>query len=281
MLLLGVLFVQLSFPINAQEKISNTLAKNNVQRMEWQVNSVVREALVYIPESAKEKLTPIIFGFHGRGGTMQQSSDRYNFQNLWPEAIVVYPQGLIGDGWIMSGKENNPSARWQTNPGNNDNRDLKFFDVMLEYFNSNYKINDHGGVYLTGHSNGGGFVYLLWAERRDALAAIAPTSAQMSKYSPNAFLLNELTSIPVFTLAGKTDHLVLYEWWAEILPDILKLNKCNTVGTSVAQYLTVYKSETNSTTMTYIHPGGHSFPSGANSYIVDFFKNTYVYNTPN
>ena len=46
------------------------------------------------------------------------------FQNFWPEAIVVYPQGLPTPGLIMDEKGEKPG--WQREPGKQQDRDLKF-----------------------------------------------------------------------------------------------------------------------------------------------------------
>lgn len=265
------LFFQQGYSVIAQIKV-NASTQNDVQRMEWQVDGVTREALVYIPPTAKDELTPIVFAFHGRGLTMENSSTRYNFQNLWTEAITVYPQGLVNTGVTIKGEPHTASTRWQVNPGDDDDRDLKFFDAMLDYFNKNYKIRTQGGVYLTGHSNGGGFAYLLWAKRANAFAAIALTSAQMSRYSSNAAMLQEIIPVPVFILAGTSDTLVYYSWAEEVIQDILKLNQCTDNKTTVSQNLTLYESLLNKRTMTYIHSGGHAIPTGVNLLMVDFFK---------
>lgn len=60
----------------------------------WVVDGVQREALVYHP-AVKASLTaaPLVFAFHGHGGTMRQASRTFAFHREWPEAVVIYPQG--------------------------------------------------------------------------------------------------------------------------------------------------------------------------------------------
>ena len=60
----------------------------DLKLMQWTVNDTVREAMVYIPENAKTTSTPIIFVFHGHGGTMGNMARSRGFEKLWPEAIV-------------------------------------------------------------------------------------------------------------------------------------------------------------------------------------------------
>lgn len=46
-------------------------AADNLTRMEWKVDGVNREALVYVPAAAKTAPCPVVFAFHGHGGTMR------------------------------------------------------------------------------------------------------------------------------------------------------------------------------------------------------------------
>ena len=126
----------------------------SLTNIEWKVDGTMRRALVHLPASTEG--APIIFAFHGHGGTMNFAARRFRLHELWPEAVVVYPQGLptttprdlIGKqpGWLMM-------------PGPS-NKDLKLFDAMLETARHDWHINTNR-VYVTGHSNGGGFTYLL------------------------------------------------------------------------------------------------------------------------
>src|SRR5262249_36068615 len=62
--------------------------------MTWPVDGVARQALVYAPTAASTSgKIPVVFAFHGHGGNMNNASHS-NFQGLWPEALVVYAQGL-------------------------------------------------------------------------------------------------------------------------------------------------------------------------------------------
>jgi len=55
----------------------------------WDVDGVTREALIFTPASAKdEKKHPLIFAFHGHGGSMN-GARAWGYERLWPEALVV------------------------------------------------------------------------------------------------------------------------------------------------------------------------------------------------
>jgi len=47
------------------------VAAGELERREWTVEGVVREALVYAPPQAKTNATPAVFVFHGYGGNMR------------------------------------------------------------------------------------------------------------------------------------------------------------------------------------------------------------------
>ena len=65
------------------------LAAENLRRMEWKVDGVMREALVYAPATAKTTAAPVVFAFHGHGGTMRHAAVSFAYQKHWPEAITV------------------------------------------------------------------------------------------------------------------------------------------------------------------------------------------------
>ena len=63
--------------------------------MKWTIGGVQREALVYAPsKSSGAGRAPLLFDFHWHGGSMQEAASGMKSQILWPEAIVVYMQGL-------------------------------------------------------------------------------------------------------------------------------------------------------------------------------------------
>jgi polyhydroxybutyrate depolymerase len=243
-------------------KTSFSAKQNPPVVMEWTVNGVVRKALVYIPESAKTKETPVIFAFHGHGGTMNNMFTTRRFDQLWPEAIFICPQGLNTPGMLTDPEGKKPG--WQM-ADDSSNQDLAFFDAMLKTFKTDYKV-DTKQIFVTGHSNGGGFTYLLWATRGDVFAAVAPTSTTAGK------LIRKLKPKPVLHLMGETDPLVKPEWQKLTYNAVLKINKCNTVGEKLGEFSTLYKSETGNPVVLFIHPGGHGYPKEANEAIIGFFK---------
>lgn len=237
------------------------------QQREWTVDGVTREGIVYAPESAKESACPVIFAFHGHGGTAQHAARTFAYQTHWPEAIVVYLQGLPTPGQLTDpeGKR----AGWQKTPGDQGDRDLKFFDAVLTGLKSEYKV-DAKRIYCTGHSNGGGFTYLLWGVRHDVFAAVAPSAGGAAR---NRGLLKPL---PALHVAGENDTLVKYAWQQRTMEFVRELNGCAAEGTPWASSGTLegtlYPSKSGTPFVSVIYPGTHKFPAEAPGLIAKFFR---------
>ncbi len=234
---------------------------------EWVVDGVARQAVVVAPTAGKGP-APLVFFFHGHGGTAAHAARTYAFQAHWPEAVVVYPQGLNTPGKLTDpeGKK----SGWQSTAGDQHDRDLKFFDAVLKSLTDEAKV-DPKRVYATGHSNGGAFTYLLWAKRGEAFAAVAPSAA----IPPPAEVKN-LKPKPALHVAGKTDPLVKWAWQDKAMSAVRKLNGCDEEGKPWAKagdlVGTEYPSGTGTPFVSLIAPGGHTFAPEAAKLIVKFFQ---------
>ena len=234
------------------------------QRWELMVGGVAREALVYAPASAKEQEAPVVFVFHGHGGNMGNSARTFAMNRHWPAAISVYPQGLNTPGRLTDPEGKKPG--WQSGVGAEGDRDLKFFDALLTRLKQEFKV-DGKRIYSTGHSNGGGFTYLLWAERGETFAAIAPSGSAAARRQGE-----KLKPKPVMHLAGEKDPLVKYEWQQATMAAVRKLNGCEAEGKAWNKLCTEYPSKTGTPFVAFIHPGGHEFHQDAPALIAKFFQ---------
>jgi polyhydroxybutyrate depolymerase len=237
-------------------------AAESLSRRDWTVGGVTRQALVHVPPKAASNSIPVVFVFHGHGGTMRNAARAFSLHTLWPEAIVVYPQGLATPGQITDPEGRLPG--WQSAAGDQEDRDLKFFDAMLASLKKDYRV-DEKRVYATGHSNGGAFSYLLWAWRGERLAALAPSGAAALR------LLPRLKPKPVLHVAGQTDPLVRFAWQQTMIDGVRRLNQCGE-GKPWEKECTLYASRAGAPLVTFIHPGGHEFPAAAPAFIVKFLK---------
>ena len=227
------------------------------------MDGVEREALVYLPVSASKSKSPVIFAFHGHGGNMHFAARGMALQNYWPEAIVVYPQGLPTPGIIMDGEGKKPG--WQREAGQEHDRDLKFVDAILKSLREKYSIDDNR-VYASGFSNGGLFTYLLLSQRPNVFAAFAPGGAvllpQVSLTQPR----------PVLHYGGQSDQLARFEKQQATIDQVRKFNGCAPQGESCGASCTLYRSSKGAAVETFIHPYGHFYPPAVTQIIVKFFK---------
>lgn len=232
------------------------------ERMEWTVEGVKREADVFLVKSATNEPAPLVFGFHGHGGSLRNAARSFRLHDVWPEAIVVYMQGLNTPGKLTDPEGKKPG--WQPAQGEQGDRDLKFFDAVLKTLKEKHKV-DERRIYSTGHSNGGGFTYLLWSERPSVFAAVAPSAAVGNRTT------KPLKPKPVMHIAGENDNLVKYEWQKLTMTRLKALNECGE-GTAWGKHCTLYPSKNGNPVVTLIHPGAHGYPAEAPELIVKFFK---------
>jgi polyhydroxybutyrate depolymerase len=221
----------------------------------WRLDGETRRAIVYPP--SKESPTgrvPLVFSFHGRGDDVE------NFQHVglhgaWPEAIVVYFQGLTGRGGVTG---------WQVETGQDDDRDLALVDAALASFRKEFKV-DEARIYSTGFSNGAAFTYLLWAARPAVFAAFAPVAGRLR---PPVQLKQPK---PLFHVAGTGDPQVLFSDQQVAIEAAKRVNGVTGSGTSCGNGCTLYSSGA-APVMTWIHRGGHDYPQSTSERIAKFFR---------
>ena len=235
---------------------------DELRQMDFTVDGVARTAMVYIPVSPKTNSVPLVFVFHGHGGSARQVARGFAIERQWPDAIVVYMQGLNTPGQLTDPQGKLPG--WQAAIGDQGDRDLKFFDAVLARLKKQNNV-DAKRIYCTGHSNGGGFTYLLWLARGDVFAAVAPSSAA-AKYA------KQLTPKPAMHLAGKDDPLVKFAWQEITMAAVRKVNGCAATGEPWDKQCTLYPSTNGTPLVTFIYPGGHQFNADAPRLMVKFFK---------
>ncbi len=235
------------------------------------VKDAEREALVFpVPKVASGKdqssLPPLVLCYHGHGGNAQQAARSFGIHETWKESLVVYPQGIPTPGKLTDpeGKRNG----WQSAPGDQGDRDLLFFDELIKALPKDHAF-DPKNVFVMGHSNGGGFTYLLWAMRGKSLRAVAPCAA----VAP--LIIKQLTPKPCLHLAGTDDPLVRFAWQERMMKAVMEVNHCEAVGTPWAAGCLRYDpkvKQQGATMIQFIHEQGHRYPTEATSLIVRFFR---------
>lgn len=242
----------------------STRAQETVRR-EWQVDGVTRNGMVFIPPEARKTTSPVVFVFHGHGGSSRNAMSSFGMDKAWPQAISVHLQGLNTPGRLTDpeGKK----TGWQSGSGDQKDRDLRFFDVVLESLKRDFKV-DTQRVYATGHSNGGGFTYLLWAERGEVLAAVGPSAAIGPRQGKG------LQPKPLFHLLGENDPLVKPAWQEAMIDQAKKINGAGE-GKPWGKEgkATLYPAPDGNDLVVWRHQGGHKFPGKeAVAAMVRFFQ---------
>jgi polyhydroxybutyrate depolymerase len=258
-LFFAVVLLTLTAACHAQAQLPEGISK-----LELTVDGVARSGLVYAPASAKEKAAPVVFVFHGHGGSAMQAGRSFAMYQHWPEAISVYLQGLNTPGQLTDPEGKKPG--WQHGADAEDDRDLKLFDAVMAHLKEHYKV-DTKRVFATGHSNGGGFTYLLWQTRPDVLCAVAPSAAASIRLKDTPFKPKACMHI-----AGTQDSLVKFAWQELAIAKVKEINQCVAEGKPWAKDCTLFPSKVGAPLVAFIHPGTHKFPEEAPPLIGKFFK---------
>jgi polyhydroxybutyrate depolymerase len=235
---------------------AHTASAQRAEVKAWRLNGETRRAIVYSP-SAKSAggRAPLVFSFHGHGDNMQ-NFQHTDLHRAWPEAIVVYFQGLPSrDG--LSG--------WQVEKGQDDDRDLALVDAALTSLREEFKV-DEQRIYSTGFSNGANFTYLLWAERPAVFAAYAPVAARLR---PSVQLTKPK---PIFHIAGSEDAQIRYADQLNAIETARRANGVTGNGAACGAGCTLYDSPGGAPVMTWIHSGGHEYPESTSERIAKFFR---------
>ena len=184
--------------IGAQSPAQKAAPKSGTDEIfSIQVGGAERRYLLHLPASYdKNKPTPLVFIFHGGGGT-PQSARRLGFGELSDKKgfILVYPEGIRG--W-NDGRQ----AYFQVND------DVGFVRAMIERLKKTLNV-DPNRIYAAGNSNGGIFSQRLACELSDELAAVASGAGTMpEKIEPTCKPQNPIS---VLAFHGTDDQLVPFD----------------------------------------------------------------------
>jgi polyhydroxybutyrate depolymerase len=155
---------------------------------------------------------------------------------------------------------------WQMDAGDHGDRDLKFFDAIVIQLQREGRV-DSTKIFVTGHSNGGAFMYLLWSQRGERIAAYASSAAAWfgpyAGLKPTRFLM----------LTGEKDDLVKYAWQRRTFDGLREYFDCGPIRRDGAGCL-VAEAPSGAKIVAYVYPGTHQFPVEAPALIVNFFRET-------
>jgi|WetSurMetagenome_2_1015567.scaffolds.fasta_scaffold02994_2 polyhydroxybutyrate depolymerase len=163
------------------------------------IDKTERTYLIYSPKTDSGKILPLVFVFHGGGGTAKNIMKENGFNDISEKEkfIVVYPNGM-NKGWNDGRKE--PVEKTKYN-------DIEFISKLFEKIKKDYRI-DTNRIFSTGISNGGFFSFYLAYKLSDIFLAIAPVTANIpeniaDEYKPD-------NSVSLLLINGTEDPLVKY-----------------------------------------------------------------------
>lgn len=179
-----------------------------------EVNGVVRNFVVHVPNSYQHKndSVPLLFMLHGSSGTGIQF---YNISSWVEKAdqegfIAIFPTGYE---YPIKDKNGELSTKWNdagtindVEPGTVLQNDVAFMQWLVEKAQKTFNI-DHSRRYITGFSNGGGFVRDRVVQEIPELFAAAATGGGFGIPEPKA--VNGGRRMPLFCILGTKDDRIL------------------------------------------------------------------------
>lgn len=156
------------------------------------INMIVKRSYVlHLPRNYENKdQFPLVIVLHGANWTASQADNCYGFTAHGDTTgyIVVYPQG-VNKSW-------------------NGEMDVPYISSLIDTLCVIYKIDKHR-IYILGHSNGGGLVYILACKLSSKIAAFASVSATMNRN--NAVYYEPRCPIPLLIIRGTRDDMLPYQ----------------------------------------------------------------------
>jgi polyhydroxybutyrate depolymerase len=175
-----------------------------------------RRFIIVTPDGASlDHPAPIVFFFHGAGGSAEQAARTYG----WVEKakaehfFVVFPDGLGVRPDEPGSFLLNPRI-WRDERGTIPGivQDVDFFSSLLDKLEAVLPI-DKRRVYVTGFSNGAGMTFTLGGHFSDRIAAIAPVASQ------SFVAVDHLARpLPVYYIVGTADPLIPFNGGSSAMP---------------------------------------------------------------
>ena len=221
---------------------SSAATTGEIKTFTTTIQNKQRTYLVYRPLICKNKTCPVLFMFHGIGGTAQQAADNYgwketadknNFIAVFPESLTLPKKDAIvfginyypnydpaGKHWDIANITLPLLQRYKT-------QDTEFVSTIIDQLNTNYKIlKTH--IFTTGHSYGAFFSYYISMCLPDKITAFASHSGGYTKYFMNYdFPIsarnaknNAAYLMPGIVLHSPKDTTVSYQWSVNLVNEM-------------------------------------------------------------
>lgn len=233
-------------------------AQNAGSQITLNVNGTARTALVFAPSQHGAGRAPCVMVFHGYTANARLAAMQFEIHKLWPQAYVVYAQGLPTK-LFRRGIGEQPG--WQLMPGENGDRDVNYVKALLKWADSTHEINTKR-IYYAGHSNGSGFAWVVLKTLGEKFAAFGALCGG------TILPLEGAPKKPAILFAGSEDKLVPPVTVQNFAKRLARHNGC-AAGRS-SDGITVFQGP--APVYLCVYPGGHLPPKSAYKQLVEFFK---------
>jgi polyhydroxybutyrate depolymerase len=148
---------------------------------------------------------PLIFGFHGVGGTGAGTQSSFNLESSntgGGKAIFAYPNALT-----KTEPDGTTAVDWVTPLGaSNKGIDFAFFEALVQQIETNYCV-DESRIFATGISAGGIFTNFVGCWYGNILRAIAPVASEKPWSTPQSSPANALCTgdVAAMVIHGTND----------------------------------------------------------------------------
>ncbi|MBS3917791.1 MAG: phospholipase [Deltaproteobacteria bacterium] len=186
---------------NPQDSIAKDTLNSSIS-----LGGLERTYRIHLPsEHDRTKIAPLVFLFHGGGGTGQgmEKLTQGGFNRLADREgfIIVYPDGIE--------KHWNDGRGLQAYRAHRENiDDVGFISALIEHLIRTLNV-DPNRIYVAGISNGGQFSQRLACELSDRIAAIGVVAIQLPENLPSSCAPKRPVS--VLMMPGTEDPLVPWE----------------------------------------------------------------------
>jgi polyhydroxybutyrate depolymerase len=218
-----------------------------------EVGALTRVFVLKVPSGSDGRTpAPVLFAFHPYGMNATYMQSRVSTR-LWPDAIMLYPEGFPGRG----------GPAWQGRPGETDDRDVAFFDAMLTWLDAHECI-DRRRVFVMGYSNGAGLASVLACTRNAAIAGVAIASGRQACAPTGA--------TPVMLAHGLRDASIGYEQAIQAAGTWSTVNRCTAPPKVETPGCFAATSCGGASTTLCTYQGGHEYNSAFSREFIEAFQ---------
>lgn len=202
----------LDFKVAEEQVLDYQSGRNDFSLL---LHGKVREFIVHVPQDYNGiSAVPLFFMLHGSSGTGEKFWNITNWKSKAEEEnfIAVFPTALE---YPIAEHNGRLTTKWSSTgliteivPGTTIVDDLPFFESMIDQLEKTFNL-DRSRYYISGFSNGGGFVKSrIMIEMNQVFAA---ASAAGGLGYPRSYIPVEPRYLPFFNIVGSLDTKVLVQ----------------------------------------------------------------------